>query len=419
MQLSSILKNTSISWSLKNLNSMKPFIALLIAIPFSLFAQNQESELQKILEKLDAGESVENMSINLGDINFATGTANLEAGAKTYLTQVVKLLKAAPNLNLSIKGHADNTGTAAVNDKLSLGRATAVMDFLIGMEIAPDRLQASGFGSSMPVADNASPEGRAKNRRVEMEILRKAEAKTIQDIIVLRDGSTIGTSVRNYDDWEIIHVQFAHDEQQSIATYRVERILFADGREVVFNAPADSSTPPPAVATRKARTSFRPFAESEAFHKGQFFLGLGYGIKNNIGITYKDNQVSLPPCMLILEIPLGYNFGAGFSAGAMMWKPEGSTGSYGYFALSPRLAYHVNLGSKLDLYGGASLNTRLGTLQSEVAGGGSKSLSNFKFNASFFGGARYYFGSFFGLFAEYGGDSVSCAKAGLAFHFGK
>lgn len=377
------------------------------------FVQGQHSDLDLVLKKLDAGESVENMTIVLGDINFATGTANLEPVAKTYLDKVSALLEAAPNLNLSIEGHTDNTGTQQVNERLSIDRANAVMGYLTGRGIGAERLEARGFGSSVPVADNTVPEGRAKNRRVEMEILRNAEAKTIQDIIMLRNGTRLGATVRRYDDDEVVYVQFSASEERILPTDRVERIIFADGREVVFQ----QKSPTPAPSRRSG--SFRPFAESEAFHPGQFYVGLGYGIKSNIGIGYGNSQVAIPPCLLILEMPLGYNFGAGISAGVMTWKPlNDEDNDYGYYALSPRLAYHFNLGPKLDLFAGASLNFRMGSLQTVSPTGNSALLTNLKVDGSAFFGARYYLARFFGFFAEWGGDNISCAKAGLSFRFG-
>ncbi len=392
---------------------LPPAIFLFLMLFQIQFVQGQHSDLDLVLKKLDAGESVENMTIVLGDINFATGTANLEPLAKSYLDKVGALLEAAPNLNLSIEGHTDNTGTQQVNERLSTDRANAVMQYLTGRGIEAGRLEARGFGSSAPVADNSIPEGRAKNRRVEMDILRNAEAKTIQDIIILRNGTRLGATVQRYDENEVVYVQFSTSGERIVLTDRVERIIFADGREVVFQ----QKTPSPTPSRRSA--PFRPFAESEAFHPGQFFVGLGYGIKSNIGIGYGNSQVAIPPCLLILEMPLGYNFGAGISAGGLTWNPlNDEDNDYGYYALSPRLAYHFNLGPKLDLFAGASLNFRMGSLQTVSPAGDSALLTNLKVDGSAFFGARYYLGRFFGFFAEWGGDNISCAKAGLSFRFG-
>jgi outer membrane protein OmpA-like peptidoglycan-associated protein len=69
-----------------------------------------------------------------------------------------------------VEGHTDSTGTDATNQKLSLERATAVKTFLKTQGVDEARITATGIGSERPVAPNATPEGRAKNRRVEIVI---------------------------------------------------------------------------------------------------------------------------------------------------------------------------------------------------------------------------------------------------------
>jgi outer membrane protein OmpA-like peptidoglycan-associated protein len=72
-----------------------------------------------------------------------------------------------PDLNFSVEGHTDSDGDGALNQKLSVARAKAVMDKLIAMGISADRLKYAGFGESKPIDNNATPEGKANNRRVE------------------------------------------------------------------------------------------------------------------------------------------------------------------------------------------------------------------------------------------------------------
>ena len=81
---------------------------------------------------------------------------------------MLKLLQTTPDLRLAIEGHTDNAGTPAHNQTLSEARAQAVVANLVGAGIAASRLTAAGFGQSKPVADNATDEGRAQNRRVEL-----------------------------------------------------------------------------------------------------------------------------------------------------------------------------------------------------------------------------------------------------------
>ena len=384
----------------------------------SAFGQNPESDLQKVLEKLDRGESVEHMHINLGDINFAIGTATLERGAKAYLDKVAQLLKSAPNMDLLIKGHADNTGSAAVNEKLATDRANSVRNHLLAQGIAVERLESKGFGSSMPIADNQSPLGRAKNRRVELEILKRTEAAALQDIIVLRNSARIGAIVRTFDTSRIYYRQFGNAVEQQIAVSEVEKILFADGRVVHFDAPVVAARQTPSSKPVRRGYSFDPFGESEAFHPGQFVISLGAGIGNNLGIRAAENKLNLPPVWIMAELPIGHNLGVGLSAGAMLWSPKGDDAAkFTYYSIAPRAAYHINLGSRIDLYGGGAVTGRLVTLNVERQEG-ALSISKNNVDAAAFAGLRYYFGSFFGLCGEFGNDNVSCARLGLSLRFG-
>ena len=101
-------------------------------------------------------------------INFDVDKATLRADAQPVVAEINKLLSADPALKLSIEGHTDNTGTPAHNQALSTGRALSVLGALVGLGVDPARLQSKGFGQDKPLADNASEDGRARNRRVEL-----------------------------------------------------------------------------------------------------------------------------------------------------------------------------------------------------------------------------------------------------------
>jgi outer membrane protein OmpA-like peptidoglycan-associated protein len=79
-------------------------------------------------------------------------------------------LKAYPAVHLKIGGYTDNSGDATANLQLSQDRATTVMNELVGMGIAPDRLEAKGYGESYPIATNTTEEGRARNGRVAFHV---------------------------------------------------------------------------------------------------------------------------------------------------------------------------------------------------------------------------------------------------------
>lgn len=101
-------------------------------------------------------------------VNFATDKTEVLPDSLPQIDQVAQLLKDDPALKLSINGHTDNTGDIVHNQKLSEGRANAVMAAIVAKGIDAARLSAKGFGQDQPVADNATEAGKAKNRRVEL-----------------------------------------------------------------------------------------------------------------------------------------------------------------------------------------------------------------------------------------------------------
>ena len=103
-------------------------------------------------------------------ILFQTNKSALSAAAKKELTQFAKEMSDLPDTDILVIGHTDNTGTAAVNEKLSGERAAAVANLLIQNGIDKGRMRAEGHSFNEPVADNATKEGRALNRRVEVYI---------------------------------------------------------------------------------------------------------------------------------------------------------------------------------------------------------------------------------------------------------
>lgn len=101
-------------------------------------------------------------------INFDTNRAEVRPESRPIVEQAVAMLLANPGLALSVEGHTDATGTAAGNKLLSEQRARSVVAALVAGGVDPARLSAVGYGQERPVADNASEDGRAKNRRVEL-----------------------------------------------------------------------------------------------------------------------------------------------------------------------------------------------------------------------------------------------------------
>jgi len=102
---------------------------------------------------------------------FDTNSSYIKVEAHPLLDEVVTILEKNPQIEVEIQGYADNTGTAEYNQWLSERRAKRVMDYLVTKGIDSGRLEAKGYGSARPVASNATEEGRAQNRRVELKRL--------------------------------------------------------------------------------------------------------------------------------------------------------------------------------------------------------------------------------------------------------
>ena len=124
--------------------------------------------------KLELGieEAREGQSIQLKNIYFEVGKANLNTIISSDLDKLVTFLKDNPDSKLEIQGHTDDKGSAQLNNRLSQSRANSVVEYLTKNEISENRLISKGYGSSEPVADNNTIEGRAKNRRVMMKVIK-------------------------------------------------------------------------------------------------------------------------------------------------------------------------------------------------------------------------------------------------------
>ena len=100
-------------------------------------------------------------------ITFDVGKSVIKPESMGEINRIVKLMTENPDLKFSVEGHTDSTGNAANNQTLSEARSKAIVDKLVEMGIAADRLASAGKGQANPIADHATDEGRAKNRRVE------------------------------------------------------------------------------------------------------------------------------------------------------------------------------------------------------------------------------------------------------------
>jgi outer membrane protein OmpA-like peptidoglycan-associated protein len=127
---------------------------------------------------LQTNDSARGLIVNMSDVLFDTGSYVLKSVAREKMAKISGILLAHPGLTLQIEGHTDSVGSDEFNQRLSEQRADSVRDFLMEQGVLPSFITAQGFGKAQPVASNETPEGRQRNRRV--------------DIVV--NGDSIGTS---------------------------------------------------------------------------------------------------------------------------------------------------------------------------------------------------------------------------------
>jgi outer membrane protein OmpA-like peptidoglycan-associated protein len=125
------------------------------------------SQLNSILQTRD---SARGLIVNMSDVLFDTGSYTLKPGAREKLAKISGIVLAHPGLMLQIEGHTDSVGGDEFNQQLSERRADSVRDFLAEQGVAASSITARGFGKTQPVASNDTPEGRQRNRRVELVV---------------------------------------------------------------------------------------------------------------------------------------------------------------------------------------------------------------------------------------------------------
>ena len=107
------------------------------------------------------------------DLNFETGSTKLTPESRATVDTLVMVLKAYPAVRVALEGYTDNTGDPAANRKLSLDRADAVKDLMVNGGIPESRITSAGFGQDRPIAPNDTEQGRARNRRLELVVVKR------------------------------------------------------------------------------------------------------------------------------------------------------------------------------------------------------------------------------------------------------
>lgn len=138
----------------------------------------QAQELQRDMANAKVERVGEGIKITFDSgILFDTNSSALRPTSATDINSLATTLKKYPDTNVLVEGHTDNTGTDAINQPLSVNRAQSVASSLTTQGVATTRITTQGYGSSQPVADNTTTEGRQANRRVEVAIFANEKMK--------------------------------------------------------------------------------------------------------------------------------------------------------------------------------------------------------------------------------------------------
>lgn len=133
--------------------------------------QQAEAAQQRALAALGKQEARGTVITLSGSVVFASGASQLLPAARNKMAEVATALRQGNSgSQVMVEGHTDSVGSERKNEELSLARASAVRDGLIAQGVKAERISVAGYGASRPIADNASQEGRANNRRVEIVV---------------------------------------------------------------------------------------------------------------------------------------------------------------------------------------------------------------------------------------------------------
>jgi outer membrane protein OmpA-like peptidoglycan-associated protein len=134
----------------------------------SVIANHAELMEGKALQVSYSSEITSEVSSKSYQIQFETGSAIIKPASYKLLDEILESSVVAEGLKVGVYGHTDNVGNDATNQKLSEDRANSVKSYLLSKGLAPARIEAKGFGSANPIADNKTAAGKAQNRRVQI-----------------------------------------------------------------------------------------------------------------------------------------------------------------------------------------------------------------------------------------------------------
>ncbi len=395
-------------------------------LPASLNAQSgsTEAQLDQLLYKLDQGESINNLEVNLRDINFKLNSAELDTASNAYLDKVVSFLIKVQNVELEIAGHTDNSGTKSYNQELSEARAKSVKQYLVAAGISSKRLRSQGFGQEQAIASNDNAAGRAQNRRVTFKVIKTAVVERIQTLLILHNGDTIGVQSVRFTDRQVVYKNFSSDQEVAISRDKVAWVIYPDGKrkEVTPVLAPTRDLPTPSTSSRFSGISGL-FDQSKAFVPAANLLWVDYQALSTGGErVFKTGNIT-PPLGINFERQLVHNLGVRASLGSHWWRETRPLAQaagelftedfiYQYWTLGIGVSWHFAINERIDPYVGYMYSYRF-------ARGACECLAE---NAStrggdFYVGTRLLLTPSFFLSAEIGQHATGTFKAGMGLDF--
>lgn len=149
-------------------------IGALLGMGWGAYRDHQEQELRERLRNTEVKVRREGENINLclpGGVTFKTNSADISSAFYRPLNSIAQVLNEYQESKIVVSGYTDNTGSAEYNMNLSQRRANSVRDYLLSQGVQATRILAYGHGENNPRATNSTSEGRAENRRVEIQIM--------------------------------------------------------------------------------------------------------------------------------------------------------------------------------------------------------------------------------------------------------
>lgn len=183
---------------------VEPVLEQVIIVPEVIVVADIDSDKDGVIDRLDeCADSPADMkvdaqgcsiiAIEIDGVTFESKSFELTAESKIILDEAVVTISTSPELQIEVQAHTDYKGSGELNLKLSEQRALSVKTYLVSKGVNANQLTAKGYGESQPIADNKTEEGRAKNRRVELKIIKDDTIKADKEKAQPADGSSPDT----------------------------------------------------------------------------------------------------------------------------------------------------------------------------------------------------------------------------------